>query len=352
MNKNLQDIKDLALHAAKKTVPTEFANKTVEDVNDALREELKALCGTYNLYRRNKLDLFEIMQETMDAVAPKEVEALISAFAEIKNYPNNVKPSFKIKKGKNRAKKFATRAAASGVYETFRLDSDTLEVNTFVIGDAAYIDFERFLSGEEDWADYMEALMAGIIHRIYTEIWECLTSAATVEALTNYNMYAAADSYDQDLFLGLVSKVANYGKPIIVAFPEFIDAMGPDVIAVNADGNNVYSQKSLEEIANAGRIRSLRGHTIIELPQSVIDERNAELAFDPSMAFILTAGNEKVVKVAFEGDTIVKDWENRDNSMEIQAYKKMGVAILSYNNWAIYKNEDLSTSLVKPDLGD
>jgi hypothetical protein len=352
MNKNLQDIKDLALHAAKKTVPTEFANKTVEDVNDALREELKALCGTYNLYRRNKLDLFEIMQETMDAVAPKEVEALLSAFAEIKNYPNNVKPSFKIKKGKNRAKKFATRAAASGVYETFRLDSDTLEVNTFVIGDAAYIDFERFLSGEEDWADYMEALMAGIIHRIYTEIWECLVSAKTVETLTNYNMYEEDSGYDQENFLALVSKVANYGKPIIIAFPEFIDAMGPEVVATNVDKNEVYSQKSLEEIASIGRIRSLRGNTIIELPQSVVDERNTELAFDPSMAFILTAGNEKVVKVAFEGDTIVKDWENRDNSMEIQAYKKMGVAILSYNNWAIYKNESLKQELNIPNLDD
>jgi hypothetical protein len=352
MAKNLQDIKDLALHAAKRTVPTEFSNKSVEDVNDALRAELKELCGTYNLYRRNKLDLFEIMQETMDAIVPKDVEALLSAFAEIRNYPNNVKPSFKIKKGKNRAKRFATRAAASGVYETFRLDADTLEVSTFVIGDAAYIDFERFISGEEDWADYMEALMAGLIHQIYVEIWNCLTSAKSTKALTDYNMYEVDDQYNQTNFLQMVSKVANYGKPIVIAFPEFIDAMGPDVVAINVDGNKVYSQKSLEEIANGGRIRSLRGTPIIELPQSVIDERNNKLAFDPSMAFILTAGNEKVVKVAFEGDTIVKDWENRDNSMEIQAYKKMGVAIMSYNNWAIYKNSSLLKTLTKPNLED
>lgn len=349
---DIKAIKDLALYAAKKQVPVEFANKTVADVNEALREELKALCGTYNLYRRNKLDLFEIMQESMDEVAPKEVEALLSAFAEIRNYPNNVKPSFKIKKGKNRAKKFATRATASGVYETFRLDTDTLDVNTFVIGDAAYIDFERFISGEEDWADYMEALMGGLIHQIYVEIWNCLTAQTTIDSLTKYNMYEEDNAYNQDNFLAMVSKVANYGKPVIIAFPEFIDSMGPDVIAHLADGNEVYSWKSLEEIANGGRIRSLRGNTIIELPQSVIDERNAELAFDPSMAFILTAGNEKVVKVAFEGETIVKDWENRDNSMEIQAYKKMGVAILSYNNWAIYKNTSLTKELNTPDLGE
>jgi phosphoribosylamine--glycine ligase len=59
---DIKAIKELALHAAKKTVPVEFANKTVADVNEALRGELQTLCGTYDLFRRNKLDLFEIMQ--------------------------------------------------------------------------------------------------------------------------------------------------------------------------------------------------------------------------------------------------------------------------------------------------
>ena len=39
--------------------------------------------------------------------------------------------------------------------------------------------------------------------------------------------------------------------------------------------------------------------------------------------------------VAFEGQTIVKEWENRDNSMELQAYKKMGTAIVTGNNWGL-----------------
>ena len=55
---DIKAIKELALYAAKKQVPTEFANKTVADVNEALRAELKELCGNYNLFRRNKLDLY------------------------------------------------------------------------------------------------------------------------------------------------------------------------------------------------------------------------------------------------------------------------------------------------------
>lgn len=350
---DIKAIKELALYAAKKQVPAEFSNKTVEDVNEALRGELKELCGTYNLYRRNKYDLFEIMQESMDAVAPKEVEQMVSVFAEVKTYANGVKPSFKLKKGKNRAKRFATRATASGVYETFRLDTDHIDVDTFVIGDAAYIDFERFLSGDEDWADYMEALMAGILHRIYVEIYGCLTSEATTKALTGHNMYEVDNAFNKDNFLAMVNKVKNYGTPVIIASPEFIDAMGPDaIVAPTSNTQGVYSPRDIEDIANTGRIHQIRGTVIVELPQSVIDESNSKLVFDPSFAFILPTGGEKVVKVAFEGDTIVKDWENRDNSMEIQAYKKMGTAIVTYNNWAIYKNKALKQDLQAPNLGD
>ena len=86
---DIKAIKELALYAAKKQVPAEFANKSVADVNDALREELKAICGTYDLFRRNKLDLFEIMQETMDAVVPAQVMQVVSQFAEVKQYAHN-----------------------------------------------------------------------------------------------------------------------------------------------------------------------------------------------------------------------------------------------------------------------
>jgi hypothetical protein len=324
MAKNLQDIKELALHAAKRTVPTEFSNKSVEDVNDALRAELKELCGDYNLFRRNKLDLFEIMQETMDAVVPKEVMSVIESFAEVKQYANNTRVQFKVKKGKNRARKFATRAAASGVYETFRLDADVIDVNTFTIGDAAYIDFERFLAGEEDWADYMEALMDGIIYKIYEEIARELEAGA--QALTGDNK-GSASSFSRTELLKAIKVVKAYGDPVIVATTDYIAAMGDEIISgapADADKN---------EIREYGRLFKFHGVPVIELPVSFKDETNTEEVFGGKYAYILPSTGEKIVKVAFEGNTIVKEFENRDNSMELQAYKKMGTAIITSNNW-------------------
>ena len=325
---DIKAIKDLALYAAKKQVPAEFANKTVADVNDALRAELKELCGNYNLYRRNKLDLFEIMQETLDAVVPAQVMQVIAQFAEVKNYGHGVKTQFKIKKGKIRARQFATRATASGVYETFRLDTDVIEVPTFVIGDAAYIDFERFLSGDEDWADYMEALMDGILHKIYEEIYTEMTSGARL--LTNNRVEGSG--YKKDDLLGLIKIVKAYGDPVIVATSDYIDAMGLDEIATG-----VYSQEEIDAIHKYGRAGVFRGVPVIELPVSFKKEDNTDEVFGGAVAFVLPSSGEKVVKVAFEGNTIVKDWENRDNSMEIQAYKKMGVAVVTGNNWGLHK---------------
>lgn len=323
---DIKAIKDLALYAAKKQVPAEFANKTVADVNDALRAELKDICGTYDLFRRNKLDLFEIMQETMDAVVPAQVMQIVSQFAEVKNYAHGQKPSFKIKKGKIRARKFATRATASGVYETFRLDTDTLDVNTFVIGDAAYIDFERFLSGDEDWADYMEALMDGILHRIYKEIYNELINGAAL--LGNINKKETVGSFATADLDGLLKIVKAYGDPVIVATSDYISEMGGEVLeqawATDADK---------EEIRNYGRILKYKGAPVVELPVSYEDETNTTEVFGGKFAFVLPSSGYKVMMVAFEGNTIVKEWENRDNSMELQAYKKMGTAIVTGNNW-------------------
>ena len=40
--------------------------------------------------------------------------------------------------------------------------------------------------------------------------------------------------------------------------------------------------------------------------------------------------------------------DNRDQSMEINAYKKMGAAILTYHNWGVYYNSKLKDTSGKP----
>jgi hypothetical protein len=111
--------------------------------------------------------------------------------------------------------------------------------------------------------------------------------------------------------------------------------MGPDAIVAAGTHPAVYNPKDIEAIAATGRIKMFRGTPIVELKQSYLDENNNILMINPNFAYILPAGKEKIVKVLLEGATQMYDVVNPDQSIEVHTYKKIGVGILTYNNWAI-----------------
>ena len=340
----IQEIKELALNAARGTAPE---NYSVENVNDALRDELNAMCSSINEFRRNQYDIFEIIIETADEIVPKKVIDYLGIFAEVKTVGNGQKAMFKRKLGKNRAKKFLTQVGLSGVYETFRLDTETFTVEAHAVGGAGTIDFDRMLDGSENMADIMDIITEGLTDSVFYEVQKALVAAygaAGVPAANQKegNNFVAKDMQD------LVNVVRSYGtSAVIFACPEFIAAMGPDQIG-DKSYDAVYSPKDIEDIANTGYIKMFRGTPIVQMPQSFIDENNNKTTMNPQYAFVLPAGGEKVVKVVLEGPTQMWMRDNRDQSMEINAYKKMGAAILTYHNWGIYKNKgiaDTSASL-------
>lgn len=353
---DIKAIKDLVVCAFRGTSPdpTKFST---QDVKESLRNELHSLAYDYNSYRRNKLDIFEIMQEAYDEILPEYVEGFMSAFADIKTVENGQRATFVVKKGRQRAKQFITQVGLSGVYESFRLDKDTLELSGHAIGGAAYIDFERYICGDEDISESAEILLEGIQEAIMGEIQKALIKAANAEDRPKKNYYVGA-GFDADEMGNLCAIARSYGGgATIFATPEFIASMGPDAIGMpiygpkdtagNGYATPVYSPKDIDDIARTGYITTFRGNPIVQIPQSYTDETNEVTQINPGFAYIFPTGGEKIVKVVFEGPTQVDDWQHRDRSFEIEAYKKVGVAILTHHNWCIYENTDLSTTDTK-----
>ena len=351
---DIKAIKDLVVCAFLGTSPdpTKFSNT---DVKESLRNEIHSLANDFNSYRRNKLDLFEIMQEAYDEILPKYVEDFMGTFAEIKTVENCKRAQFVVKRGRQRAKQFITQVGLSGVYESFRLDKDTFEVGGHAIGGAAYIDFERYICGDEDISESTEILLEGLQEAIMGEIQKALIKAANAEDRPRKNYYIGA-GFDADEMANLCAVARAYGGgATIFATPEFVAAMGPDAIGMPifngtpgyAGATPKYSPKDIEDIANTGYITTFRGNPIVQIPQSYTDETNEVTQINPGFAYIFPTGGEKIVKVVFEGPTQVDDWQHRDRSFEIEAYKKVGVAILTNHNWCIYENTDLSTTDTK-----
>ena len=348
---DIKDIKDLWVCAYRgcSPDPTKFSAK---DAKDCLRAEIHKLASDMKSYRRNKEDLFEIIQESYDEILPKYVEDFMGTFAEIRIVDNNTKASFRRKKGRQRAKQFITQVGLSGVYESFRLDSDTFEVGGHAIGGAAYIDFERYICGDEDISESTDILLEGIQEAIMGEVQKALIASVNAEDRPAKNVYVGA-GFDADAMADLCAVARSYGGgSVIFASPEFIAAMGPDAIGMPifngtpgyAGSTPVYSPKDINDIANGGYITSFRGNPIVEIPQSYTDETNEVTQINPALAYIFPTGGEKVVKIVLEGPTQVDDFKNRDRSIEIEAYKKVGVAILENHNWCIYENTTLANT--------
>ena len=94
---------------------------------------------------------------------------------------------------------------------------------------------------------------------------------------------------------------------------------------------------------NNGYLANYKGHNVIVLDQSYVDETNTRKVIDPSYAYIIPTGADKPVKIAFEGNTIVDEYVNKDRSREVQVYKKLGVGTLVTNNICVYVNTSLTT---------
>ena len=305
-----------------------------EDLNNAFRAQLKEIAGTPALYRENKNLVFELMEEIIDDVLPKKVLAEYSQFAEIKTYAQGDRPVFTQRitaAARRRAKQFITKVGLAGKYEVFKLDGRSYEVPTSAFGGAAQISIEEYLDGRIDMADVLDIVMEGLDEAIYLEIERALVAAVTDLPAANQTVQT---SFDEDEMDKLISIADSYGQSTIYCTYEFAATMVPSEGWIS---DNMKDQKW-----NNGYLANYKGHRVIVLPQSYEDETNAKKVIDPSYAWIIPTGAEKPVKVAFEGQTMVREFENHDWSREFQIYKKVGVGAIFTNNICVYQNTSLT----------
>lgn len=332
-------MKDLAVVAArsnsKKPLNYQYNGQalTHEAINDTLRDELNDLAGTYAKFTQNKHLVFQLMTEVIDEVLPQKVLDRYTEFAEVKNFAQNQKAVFKQKTGRERAKKnFVTRVGLAGVYETFKLGSETIEVTMTAVGGAAQIGIEEFLDGNVDFSELLEIILEGLDEAIYLEVAHALE--AMIANLSIYNKYST-NGFIEQKFDQVLATADAYGPSTIYCTYEFAATMIP--------ADNWASDEMKNERWSKGFIANYKGHKVVILPQSVTED-NSEKVIDPSWAYIFPS-NMKPVKLAFEGQTLMREVENNDWSKDIQVYKKFGVATVTATNaYTAYQNTALTKS--------
>lgn len=314
-----------------------FGDKSLsyEALNETLRNELNELAGTYALYRENQNLIFSLIEETLTEVLPKKVVEQYNQFAEVQTFAQGDKPIFRRKLSSNkRAKQFITRVGLAGVYEVFKLSpmEETFEVRTSAIGGAAQIGLEEFLDGRVDFAELTRVIMEGIDELIYKEVAHALK--ASVNQIPPANR-VTANGFDEVAFDRLINIAAAYGTPVIYCTYEFAVRMIPH------DAWR-YTEAMKDELWKNGRLLTYKGHKVVILEQGFEDETNSRKVIDPGYAWIIPTGaDNKPVKIAFEGATLIDERKNADWSRDIQVYKKVGVVAMLTNDICCYCDTSL-----------
>ena len=323
---------------AKKGAPTAYSfgdNKfSYAELNDTLRKELNEYAATPALYRENKNTIFSLMEVIVDDVLPAKVMEMYGMFAEVKQFAQGEKAVFVQRvtaASRRRAKQFITKVGLAGVYETFKLDGRSFELEATAFGGAAEISIEEYLDGRMDLAELLDIVMEGLDEAIYKEIANALRAGVKNLQASNKHGQAGFEESHMDRLIGIAD---SYGKSTIYCTYEFAATMIPSEGWVSEDHKN--------QMWNNGYLANYKGHNVIVLPQSYEDETNSKKVIDPSIAYIIPTGADKPVKIAFEGQTLVREMEGYDWSKRIDVYKKVGVGAIVTNNICVYQNTALT----------
>ena len=316
-----------------------------EALNTTLRNELNELAGTYSQYRENKNLIFSMIEQTLDEILPKKVAQRYDQFAEVKSFAQGDKAVFRRPlNNRARAKQFITRVGLAGIYEVFKLgpaERESFEVRTSAIGGAAQIGFEEFLDGRVDFSEVTRIIMEGMDELIYKEVAAALK--ASINQLPPANRVAAV-GFDEGAMDRLIQIAAAYGTPTIYCTYEFAVKMIPNEAWR-------YTEDMKRELWETGRLASYKGTKVVILEQGFEDETNTRKVIDPGYAWVIPTGADgKPVKIAFEGNTIVDEFNNKDRSREIQVYKKVGVTAILANNICCYVDTALLGQMINWNL--
>ena len=308
---------------------------TSDEKNSALRDAFKELVpdgkNRYKSFRHNKLEIFELIEENVDEILPKRVDDAYGGFVEYQILDQGQKPKFKTKKGKRGLLNFITKVGLGGVIERTRLDVDYINMTMEAYGGSVYVEFERFLDSVVDWTDLVNAIIDGIMEKINLQIQATLIASFT--GLTA-NMKVQANAFVPSQMGQLITNVQSYGDNVVIfCTPTFAGTI--------EETPGFITDMDKTERREFGRIGKFRGASVVVLPNAFADDANLSKVLNDQYAFVIVTNESKIIKVAFEGQTIVKEIENSDDSIEFKAMKKFGMTIVYSNMYCSYRNTSL-----------
>lgn len=321
----------LGVDIYKNEVNTEFAAGSVAEQMEVLRKELvKANGGSDRLnYKtmRNNIELFEIIETILELndVQGFETNDFFEQFVDYRNLALGDESSFYIEDNSL----FTVNTVADGINKTLRQrinigSSETVGTSLRKIN--AFEELNRLLAGRINIIDFIDRIKRSFVAVRAEAIYD--TFAGAVEKLPA--TFKKTGTFKEEDMLELIAHVeaSTGGEAIII---------GTKTALAKVDTAE-KSDAALERKNQIGFYGVFNGTPMMEIKQ-IHKHGGYEFGISDNDLWVVTS-NDKPIKFVTEGDAIFEQGtalSNADQTIDIMAAERWGVAVVLNQNYANYK---------------
>lgn len=319
----LTDLQRLSLDTYKGSV----AKFSREEANEAIKKALEEACGgewNFKNFRRNKLDVYEVLEEVLSIGLGEILVDQFNGFAE--THDTNLGDTYEFVVEDNSLFRVASIADGNTDIRRQKVFGKKVTVATEKLAIKVYSDLDLFMSGRIDWSKMVNRVMDSYAHEVGVRIYNAIYGSYSKLTAP----YAFSGTFSEDKLAEMIAHVeAKTGQKAVVFGTK--KALGK-IASAN------ISDKMKDELNVLGHYGVFQGTELMELPQAHIAGTDTFAVADDFLLII--PNGEKIVKIILEGDAYIYETAEgvrNDEQKEFFFGRKVGVGVLVANNYAMYK---------------
>lgn len=327
-----KDLIKLAVDLAKGTVK----NYSKDEANEALRKAFAELLKFSDedgkidrkTFRRNKVEIFEILEEIINETLHEGLENQFDGFAEYRNLAWGDTNLFKVPA--NNIFRVALVSDGNGNIRRQRLRDGqefTVSLDTYAIKVGE--DFHRFLAGRVDWAEFMQGIAESFRRDLTQRIYDAVYNSFGAYGATYHQNLTGAPTEDDLVELAMHIEARTGEKVAIYGTKLALRKLAPSKVT-----------EAMNDARNkTGYYGEIAGIELREIPQSHVYGKD-EFAIDNNFILVLPQNPDKMVKVVNEGDAIIQDQAGGLTADMMQEYfvaNRFGIAVITSKVYGFVK---------------
>lgn len=296
-------------------------NYDKNDLQDAVRNAVAEACGgewNYYKFKKNAYDVFAVIAEIMPISMNASLAGRFEQFADFIDTAMGDINHFKVED--EQIYPMFTAARGNGDIERQKLVNRSFSVPTEMKMIKFYDELDRFMAGKMDFAKMTERTVDAMSNYVGLLISDTIMGSYTPVGTP----FKSTGAFDATVLNGIIENVkAATGA-------ERLQIWGTTTALSNISDGFGRSDNEVEKANGVGYYGEFRGTDLFAFPQAYRPQ-STTFAVNNSNVIILPA-NEKIVKVAFEGDALVdmKDGMSRnDLQPEILMGRRVGAVAIT-----------------------